>query len=312
MAVRVATRGNRRGTQRVVASATVFACAIVAAAFLLSRRPVVERAAASPAPVVGVFDTIQLPVPSIPVPAGLRVREIKTVTVSFPRHQVPDGAVTDLAPFKDAVVMVPLPANLPLFSKNFGSQIGGENAVVEKIPPGMRAMTISVDATSSVEGWAGSGSTVDVLLIEKDRTSVVAEKVRILSAERSVHPVEGASSPAVPSTVTLLVSQDQCLAINTAIPLGKIAFALRSARDEERWTTTTYTAERLKGSPGAGAKRGIINGYVALSQGAERRQFALVDGKWMSSEIKPEGFLVGEDPSPPARGDHKPIAVKKQ
>lgn len=75
-----------------------------------------------------------------------------------------------------------------------------------------------VDATSSVEGWAGSGSLVDVLLIQKDRTTVVAEKVKVLSSERSSSPVEGGASPSVPSTATLLVTQEQCLAINTAIP----------------------------------------------------------------------------------------------
>jgi Flp pilus assembly protein CpaB len=156
-------------------------------------------------------------------------------------------------------------------------------------------MTIKVDATAAVEGWAGSGSIVDVLLIERDRTSVVAEKVRILSAERSVIPVEGQAMPNVPSTVTILVSQEQCLAINTAIPRGRIAFALRGTRDDASWTDTTFTAQRLGNSVSDEAARGEsnINGFVSFTEGGETRAYALSKGKWINTEVIPQGALVG-------------------
>ena len=156
-------------------------------------------------------------------------------------------------------------------------------------------MTVRVDVTSSVEGWAGSGSVVDVLLVEKDRTTVVAEKIRILSAERSVSPVEGSGAPSVPSTATLLVTQEQCLAINTAIPLGKIAFALRSNHDEESWIDVTYSSERLKGGASAAKLSGSISGYASLGGTEGSRSFALADGKWIRAESVPEGFLVNSE-----------------
>ena len=140
--------------------------------------------------------------------------------------------------------------------------------------------------------WAGSGSVVDILLVEKARTSVIAEKVRILSAERSVAPVEGQSSPTVPSTVTMLVTQEQCLAINTAIPMGKIAFALRSTRDEESWSDTEFNSNELMTKQVfTEQKPGSINGVVSFT-GEENKSFALTDGKWVKTEVMPEGFFV--------------------
>ena len=247
------------------------------------------RATDSPMPIVAAYDMVEVPVPAEPVIAGTRVRDISFRRISYPRHQVPSGALVEIKGLSDSVTTAALPANLPLFPENFSHRFAGSNPVIERIPPGMRAMTIKVDATSAVEGWAGSGSVVDVLLIAHEKTSVIAEQVKILSAERIVAPVEGAASPQVPSTVTLLVNQEQCLAINTAIPLGKIAFALRSPDDREGWETAQYSAERFKGRGGAveSEKRGV-SGFISVAG----KSFALSEGRWMETEVVPEGFRV--------------------
>lgn len=247
-------------------------------------------------PVVTDFDGVAFMVPSEPVAAGTKVKNIKFKKMFYPKHQVPSGAMQSLDEFSDSVVVAALPANLPMFPANL-SQVGYiKNPVLEKIPLGMRAMTIRVDATIAVEGWAGSGSVVDILLIEKDRSSVVAEKVRILSAERSVAPVEGQASPVIPSTVTLLVTQDQCLAINTAIPLGKIAFALRSERDEESWADTEFTSAELMTSQILSKDTtGSVKGVVSFKGEDNSKSFALTDGKWIKTEVMPQGFFVNQN-----------------
>jgi Flp pilus assembly protein CpaB len=149
-------------------------------------------------------------------------------------------------------------------------------------------MTVRVDATTSVEGWVRGGSIVDVLLVEKGKTSVVAEKVKVISAERSLSPLDGGSGPTVPSTVTLLVTQEQCLAINTAVPLGKISFALRGSRDIDSWRDTKFSPDDLSPSIG-GAK---IEGMVSVGSGSDERRFALVNGAWLPAESVPDGFLL--------------------
>lgn len=296
MAVRNVQRSTAfRASNQNVIGFGLLAVAILGAGMLMRIKPGAATHTEQKPTVVAEFNTVDIPVPVEPVAAGTRVKDIKFKTVAYPSHQIPVGALTSFDSVLQEVTVAPLPANLPLFRENFSLSSAQGNPVIERIPQGMRAMTIRVDATSAVEGWAGSGSLVDVLLVGKERSAVVAEKVRILSAERSVSPVEGSSAPNVPSTVTLLVTQEQCLAINTAIPLGKIAFALRSTRDEEQWLDPVYTAERLKGAPTVEKPKGAITGFVSIQENNGEKKFALSDGKWLQTEVKPSGFLVAEE-----------------
>jgi pilus assembly protein CpaB len=232
-------------------------------------------------------------VPRRDLGAGARLRAEDFEAVRFDDRAVPLDAVTSTELVRGASPLRMLPAGLPVSSALLAYEnLSGPNAVVERIPPGMRAITVKVDATAAVEGWAGSGSIVDVLLIEKNRTSVVAEKVRVLSAERSVSPLESGATPNVPSTVTLLVTQEQALAINTAIPLGRISFALRNAGDDAPWKSTTYSADRILVPDASDARRGnAVTGYASVKQGGAVRRFALANGKWLPTSSPPDGFL---------------------
>ncbi|MCO6430837.1 MAG: Flp pilus assembly protein CpaB [Deltaproteobacteria bacterium] len=295
MPARTSVRASRRRANANLAGTVMLSAAVLSAALLVRGGRSEQTAAAStPNVTVAQFDTVRVPVPVDSVPAGTRVSEIRFKNISFPSHQVPKGAITDVTAHLDSVTTALLPANLPLFAANLSTQEHSINPVLERIPAGMRAMTLKVDATSAVEGWAGSGSFVDILLVEKNRTTVVAEMVRILSAERSVSPVEGNAAPNVPSTVTVLVTQEQCLAINTAIPLGKIAFALRGNDDRERWSSTTFTADSLKSGSLVKDSSGVITGYFEAGGAKGGRSFALTDGKWIETEVVPDGFLAGK------------------
>lgn len=242
------------------------------------------------------FDVVEVPVPERPVPAGTFVRDIKTRIEKFPRHQLPAGVVHNLRALSQKVTLVSLPGGLPVMSANIGDADEASNPILGHIPPGMRAMTVKVDATSAVEGWARSGSVVDVLLVEKTRTTVIAEQVRVISAERSLSPVDvGANTRSgVPSTVTLLVTQEQCLAISTAVPLGKISFALRSSRDEDGWRAHRFSSDEFYEKRHAPSKS-HIGGVVSFGKGGDRKQYALVDGRWIPADSVPPGFFVGSD-----------------
>jgi pilus assembly protein CpaB len=231
---------------------------------------------------------VEVPVPERPVPVGAMLRDAPLRLEKYPEHQLPRGVVREMAAVRERVALVALPAGLPIVNENIGSLDEASNPILGHILPGMRAMTVRVDATTSVEGWVRGGSIVDVLLVEKGKTSVVAEKVKVISAERSLSPLDGGSGPTVPSTVTLLVTQEQCLAINTAVPLGKISFALRSSRDIDSWRDTKFSPDDLSPSIG-GAK---IEGMVSVGSGSDERRFALVNGAWLPAESVPDGFLL--------------------
>ena len=156
----------------------------------------------------------------------------------------------------------------------------------------MRAITIRVDVTSAVEGWASSGSIVDVLLVEKDRTTVIAEQVKILSAERVVKPIDNNfTSPSVPSTVTLLVTQQQALALTTAVPRGKISFALRSKQDADDWYDKDFTPEKLHNHQPQTNKDKTIKGFVAVQTKDGEKKYALTEDGWVKSDVRPRSLF---------------------
>jgi len=294
MVVRISTSRQRR---RVNASALFGLLSLTAvmlgAAYLAGRTNAGQSSAPRQRVFVPEFNVVQIPVPQAPVAAGTLVRDIAVRFEKFPEHQLPHEVVRDLKTHFDQVVIASLPGGLPIVSTNLGQSDDLANPIVGRIPPGMRAMTVRVDATAAVEGWVQSGSIVDVLLVEPARTTVVAEQVSVISAERSLSPrIEGRHDP-IPSTVTLLVTQEQCLAINTAVGLGKIAFALRSARDPESWQKTQFSAEALSRNSESPEKKGArVTGVVSFDSGSGRRRMALVDGSWIPTEEIPSGFLT--------------------
>ncbi|MCB0337954.1 MAG: Flp pilus assembly protein CpaB [Bdellovibrionales bacterium] len=296
MAVRTYSKKNRRKKRdKNLAGITLFSVSLIVAAVIISNGRQRESSEDPRARMVEKQTTtsVPLPVPKKFVPAGTKFDDIQFTTTDFPENQIPSGALLSLEPLRGTVTLAPLPAKLPVFAENFSRKQRG-NPVIERIPEGMRAITVRVDATTSVEGWATSGAIVDVLLIQDKRTNVIAERVKILSAERSVEPASERGAPSVPSTVTLLVSQEQCLAINTAIPLGKIAFALRGYGDEHGWSDGSFTAKQLESVNATDIPRSKISGFVRIKEDGSETQYALSDGRWLPASETPEGFFFAE------------------
>ncbi len=271
---------------------------LVLTAVLWLEDPRQVSAAPVPTAIVAEYDTIPVPVPVRTILSGTRLGDAEFKMLPYPRHQLPEGALLEVAELKDFVAAAALPANLPIFPENLNRRAPGSNAVVDRIPENMRAITVRTDATTVVEGWAGSGSIVDVLLIEQDRTIVIAEQVQILSAERSIQPIADQQSPEVPTTVTLLVTQDQALAINTALPRGRLSFALRSQNDQQNWKRPVYTSDNFRKAGGAADQSKSISGYITMADG---QAFALANGQWIRTEVKPQGFLVNQKDSEHAK-----------
>jgi Flp pilus assembly protein CpaB len=259
-----------------------------------SGKPVEARVERSRA-YVPEFKVVEVPVPDRPVGAGISIRDVPVRFEKFPEHQLPPGVVRDIGRVRDSVTLVALPGGLPILDVNLGTGEEASNPLVGRIPQGMRAMTVRVDVTAAVEGWARSGSIVDVLLVEKHGTRVVAERVKIISTERSLSSTVSLDpSAAVPSTVTLLVTQEQCLAINTAVAVGKIAFALRGGADGGNWRDGDFEASDLS-DPEGKKRKPKVEGVVSIGHGERKRQYALVEGKWIPAESMPSGFFVHQE-----------------
>jgi Flp pilus assembly protein CpaB len=290
MALRHSSRPKRKTASKLnnLLAVTILSGSLIICAFLITNNRKDQNINEEPDSIVAEYKTIDVPVPEQYVEAGTKLKDIQFKNISFPENQLPQGVLLDLNGLENAEVIAPLPANLPLFPENLNIKGGYINPVIERIPQGMRAITIRVDATTVVEGWASTGAIIDVLLVEDDRTTVVSEKVKILSVERSIKPVSAEENSEIPSTVTLLVSQEQALAINTAIPRGRITFALRGFQDGDVWRDRVYTSDRFNSRSSDGSEV-AVKGYVSVKNG---RAFSLADDKWIVSEAKPQGFFV--------------------
>lgn len=127
-----------------------------------------------------------------------------------------------------------IPVDQPLHSE-YLTNVRPISAISSGIPEGFRAVTIRVDARSSVEGWARPGARVDVVwatsINGEQVVKTIVSNVKVLSAERLTDADVKAQGQAgatvgVPNTVTLLVSVDDANKIQFASLTGSLSLNL--------------------------------------------------------------------------------------
>lgn len=234
-------------------------------------------------------DTVMLITATGKIAKGTKLTAQQLREVSWPRDQVPEGA---LRSFEEAVNMyatASLPENQPLLrtalspnAPNFG--------ISELLAPGHRAVTIAVNATTGIEGWATAGAHVDVLLTYVDsadnlnKTRVVVENAIVLSFGGNAKAPEeniGRGAPLEISTVTLGVPFQDSLKITTALDMGRISLALRSLHDVSSPGSDSFSADEWdKKRPQKEAPQGpVAKGYAKITgSDGSQKQFVL-DGQ---------------------------------
>lgn len=122
-------------------------------------------------------------------------------------------------------------------------------SIVEKLGPGMRAVTVAVRGSGYVDGFAMPGTFVDVLFRLTDlagrqdyneTTFTVLEGVEILAVNRSTDPVtmvaNATGNTQVGLPVTLAVTPEQASKLKVIEGRGEISLVLRSPNETERQT----------------------------------------------------------------------------
>lgn len=174
-----------------------------------------------------------------------------------PEVGLPPGVVRDYEEIRYHYSKITLPPGEPLRRDDI-TESRPINSVIARIPEGHRAVTINVNATSSVEGWARPGAKVDVVWVSKIRgeqsISVIAQNAEVLSAERQIDPSQAKPGAPVPSTVTLLVTAADAQKIQLAQTTGSLSLALRGDRDEKGINNPVITLNDLIGGGGDGSK----------------------------------------------------------
>jgi len=139
------------------------------------------------------------------------------------------------------------------------SKLAGENAgygLPALIPPGMRAVSVRVNDTSSVSGFVLPGTRVDVLLTgepqgsSQTQTTTVLENVAVLANGTRLERGPGGGEPVSTSVITLLVSPDDAQKLTLASNQGRIQLALRNPLDTRQQDIAAARSDALyKGAP---------------------------------------------------------------
>lgn len=231
-------------------------------------------------------DVIMVPAPTRNIAKGERLAAVPFTTIKWPRSRISSEYLQSEDLHKEAVAALPLSKYLPVPLTSISQDLSDGNLVTERIPPGMRAITVRVDAEAAVEGWAQSGNFVDVIMVRQGKESgleskVIAENIKILSAGRSAEPaLNDQASPQPPSTVTLLVNQEDALKIKTASTLGKLTFALRGSGDQ-----SPTTAIRLDQRTLLGAGKATTQIITGVARGPNGQMYTLGNSsRWVKTD----------------------------
>ena len=135
--------------------------------------------------------------------------------------------------------------NGQMINKDNISQKVALSKIIDKIPAGYRAVTITLSPTKSIEGWLQAGTSVDVYWISKatDKAKIypIVQNAYVISADRVTledknnAEKEGKDQSPIPVTASLLVTRDDALKIGLASTQGEITLSLRG--DAEKGIT---------------------------------------------------------------------------
>lgn len=200
-------------------------------------------------------------------PSLFRVEEKAQISVD-------SGTVTGIATINGKYAKSLIISGVPLH-KDLITDLRPISAISSSIPAGYRAVTITVDKRSGVEGWAKPGSKVDVIWASKIRgkhaITTIVQNAKVLSSNQTTQAgleANAANAPqnsAGPSTVTLLVTVLDAQKIQLASTTGSLSMSLRGDQDfGAASNTSSITIDDLLGLSKGGPKRKIYKGKVTL------------------------------------------------
>ena len=280
----------------------VFGCAVALTKLLAESQSFARSttAADSQQPV----DTVVIVATTKKIEKGEKIDSSKLREIRWPRDQVPEGALRTVDEALSLYATSSLAENQPLYRSAL-SKTAPIAGIQDLLPPGHRAITISVDATSGIEGWATAGAHVDVMLTYHDKdentnvTRVIVENAVVLSyggnakgASSDALGDEGEreTSPVEVSTVTLAVPFSQSLRITTAMDMGRISLALRNANDVVSTGDGVFSADQWEKRHVVAPAAPISNnhGYAKLSTNdGKEKQFVLDgDNRWKDNQAE--------------------------
>jgi pilus assembly protein CpaB len=143
---------------------------------------------------------------------------------------------------------------------------GDHGFLAAVLQPGMRAVTVAVDATTGAAGLIWPGDRVDLILTQTIQATAmplghrvaaetVLSDVRVIAIDQQL--VQGADANQTDNqarTVTLEVTQDQAVSVSVATRLGRLSLSVRSADAGTNVAASRDTTWAVDVSPALGAE----------------------------------------------------------
>lgn len=187
------------------------------------------------------LEMVDVLVPVSSIEAGKALEPTMFKRESRPKLGLSPLVIKDFEEIKGYYSRSVIAQDVPLH-RELITQVRPVNQITAKIPEGYRAVTIRVDATSSVEGWARAGANVDVSWSTsaggKPTVTTIVQNAKIISAERETQNGQNQTG-AVPSTITLVVTANDAQKITLAQSTGTLSLTLRGDNDPGNSQSTT-------------------------------------------------------------------------
>lgn len=212
------------------------------------------------------------------------------------RRKLPPDAMTNTRFIIGRTLKTPLKKGDPFLTTDLYPE-GMGPSVVERLKPGLRALTIPVNDLAAVSGFATPGSTVDVLFrseesdVRPETLMTIVENVEVLAHGQSVVPGMKDSTTAGRPTgmVTLAVSPEQAASLQVAIGHGELSLALRNPGDATLATgeRSRMTLDRLMGIEGRNQPRRIEVFHGGSRQILQFQDNAFLDERFSGRNAEP-------------------------
>jgi Flp pilus assembly protein CpaB len=231
---------------------------------------------------------IQVLVPVRAIERGEKLERSVFISVPRPANEVESDTAKNFEQVNGAYAQALIPSMQP-FSMKVISSAPPLNTVIRSIPRGARAISIGVNETSAVEGWARAGEFVDVHWIStvtgEQSAALLVENAKILSAERQADPNAPATA-VLPTTVTLLTSERDAQKLALASTSGSLVLHLRGSEDGgkvNRAHGVINKRDLLQGSQRG--NKDTLQGFVRFKDNSGKtKEFAIVNGEIMNSQ----------------------------
>ncbi len=191
--------------------------------------------------------TITLFSPEQTVRAGTKLSDVKFRETFWINNNLPQGAMQSLEEIRGMYAKIDLQPSIPVVASALTKQPRlGMNLPLSM---GMRAISIEIDETQGIEGFAIPGTKVDVTLTrQRDselKTNVIVQNARVLSVGGEASTYMDGTRRVSGRTMTLEVSPYDALKIQTSKQLGRLGLLLRSLDDDHGASITSMSQAEI-------------------------------------------------------------------